>query len=91
MWLCCGFRLEDPAAPVFGSPAVMVPAMDCTGEGVDLAPGRRFSGAEVARHRGARDAWIVMDGEVYDITEFLESHPGGSEVSEVAYRFFFLK
>lgn len=49
--------------------------------GVEGAEGRRFSREEVATHRGADGAWIVVDGEVYNVTEFLESHPGGSEVS----------
>ncbi|KAG0604244.1 hypothetical protein M758_10G156100 [Ceratodon purpureus] len=41
---------------------------------------RRFSSEEVALHRGLDDAWVVVDGEVYDVTEFLQSHPGGPEV-----------
>ena len=42
---------------------------------------RRFRSEEVALHRGLDDAWVVVDGEVYDVTEFLQSHPGGPEVS----------
>ncbi|BBN00675.1 4-hydroxysphinganine ceramide fatty acyl 2-hydroxylase [Marchantia polymorpha subsp. ruderalis] len=35
---------------------------------------------EVRNHRTPADAWIVVDGEVYDITDFLANHPGGSEL-----------
>jgi len=63
----------------------MAPSVECNGgsfgEGLER---RRFSNDEVAVHRGADDAWIVVDGEVYDVTEFLQSHPGGPEVSETA-------
>jgi predicted heme/steroid binding protein len=33
---------------------------------------------EVARHNQAHDAWIVIDGVVYDVTRFLYEHPGGA-------------
>lgn len=33
---------------------------------------------EVARHNQAHDAWIVVDGVVYDVTRFLYEHPGGA-------------
>lgn len=40
-----------------------------------------FSYEEIAKHRSVDDAWIVVDGQVYDVTYFLETHPGGQEVS----------
>ncbi|OQR97525.1 cytochrome b5 [Achlya hypogyna] len=43
-----------------------------------------YTTAEVARHASTDDCWIILgeDGKqkVYDITAFLESHPGGPEV-----------
>eukprot|EP00611_Tribonema_gayanum_P020847 TRINITY_DN3897_c0_g1_i1.p1 TRINITY_DN3897_c0_g1~~TRINITY_DN3897_c0_g1_i1.p1 ORF type:complete len:439 (+),score=173.96 TRINITY_DN3897_c0_g1_i1:705-2021(+) len=39
-----------------------------------------FSAAEVARHRTADDAWIIVDGKVYAVTPYLEQHPGGDAI-----------
>eukprot|EP00854_Cymbomonas_tetramitiformis_P019902 gene19902-23809_t len=36
--------------------------------------------AEVAQHNCAGDCWVVIHGRVYDLTEFLGVHPGGSEI-----------
>jgi hypothetical protein len=35
---------------------------------------------EVARHDRIDDAWLVVDGFVYDVTRFLVVHPGGQRV-----------
>ncbi|NWZ28275.1 CYB5B protein, partial [Asarcornis scutulata] len=35
---------------------------------------------EVARRNCSREAWLVIHGRVYDVTRFLEEHPGGEEV-----------
>uniref|UniRef100_A0A7S3EMB6 Fatty acid 2-hydroxylase n=1 Tax=Rhodosorus marinus TaxID=101924 RepID=A0A7S3EMB6_9RHOD len=34
----------------------------------------------VAFHNDDRSAWVIVDGEVYDVTLFMEQHPGGAEV-----------
>lgn len=36
----------------------------------------------VSHHNRPNDAWVIHDGHVYDITLFLETHPGGAEVLE---------
>ena len=33
--------------------------------------------AEVAKHDKRDDAWIVVDGHCYDVTSYVETHPGG--------------
>ena len=38
---------------------------------------RTLSKDEVAQHNKKNDCWIVVDGKVYDMTEFLDEHPGG--------------
>ncbi|KAG5042708.1 hypothetical protein JHK87_006623 [Glycine soja] len=39
-----------------------------------------FSLAEVSQHNNAKDCWLVIHGKVYNVTKFLEDHPGGDEV-----------
>ncbi|KAF2070847.1 hypothetical protein CYY_007833 [Polysphondylium violaceum] len=36
--------------------------------------------SEVAKHDSAEDAWVVLDGQVFDITKFIYDHPGGGEI-----------
>lgn len=35
---------------------------------------------EVAKHNSPDDCWVVLHGQVYDLTEFHASHPGGSAI-----------
>lgn len=35
---------------------------------------------EVSTHSSKADCWFVIGGKVYDVTNFLEEHPGGEEV-----------
>ncbi|CAJ2512483.1 Uu.00g054980.m01.CDS01 [Anthostomella pinea] len=39
-----------------------------------------FTAKEVAAHREADDAWMVINGEVYDVTKYIRDHPGGADV-----------
>ncbi|KAJ2726767.1 hypothetical protein GGI07_000278 [Coemansia sp. Benny D115] len=41
---------------------------------------KAFSGEEVSKHSTREDIWIVIHGKVYDVTTFLDEHPGGEEV-----------
>jgi len=43
-------------------------------------PVKVFTREEVARHRSASDCWVIENGSVYDVSRFLDSHPGGAEL-----------
>lgn len=39
-----------------------------------------YSLEEIARHTSVGDAWLVHSSKVYDVSKFLERHPGGQDV-----------
>ncbi|EIN06546.1 hypothetical protein PUNSTDRAFT_121723 [Punctularia strigosozonata HHB-11173 SS5] len=45
-----------------------------------MAQEKVFSGKEVAQHNSRESCWIIVHGKVYDVTEFLDDHPGGSKI-----------
>jgi len=36
-----------------------------------------FTMAEVAKHGTRDDCWVILDGRAYDVTRFIDAHPGG--------------
>ena len=44
-----------------------------------MAGDRFVSVEDISRHNTPEDCWIVVDGKVWDITEFAPEHPGGGE------------
>lgn len=41
---------------------------------------KTFTYNEVQQHRSAESCWVILYGNVYDVTSFLPSHPGGSKI-----------
>jgi L-lactate dehydrogenase (cytochrome) len=39
-----------------------------------------LSGEEVAKHNNKDSCYVIVHGEVYDVTEFLPEHPGGQAI-----------
>lgn len=40
----------------------------------------QFSITEVAKHNSEKDCWIIIHNVVYDVTSFIEEHPGGRDI-----------
>lgn len=47
---------------------------------IDLDKLPEYTAEEVDQHKHKSDCWIVVNGLVLDVTEFLEDHPGGATV-----------
>jgi len=45
-----------------------------------MAETKQYSLAEIAKRNSHEEAWIVIHNNVYNLTEFLNEHPGGEEV-----------
>ncbi|MED5369995.1 MAG: cytochrome b5-like heme/steroid binding domain-containing protein [Myxococcota bacterium] len=45
-----------------------------------IALSAQLDHAEVALHDSPQDCWTVIDGQVYDLTEWIPGHPGGDAI-----------
>ncbi|MFH4983918.1 hypothetical protein AB6A40_010627 [Gnathostoma spinigerum] len=45
-----------------------------------MADVKKFTRAEVAAHGNTKSCWVIINNKVYDVTTFLDEHPGGCEV-----------
>ncbi|GAQ91211.1 cytochrome b5 isoform [Klebsormidium nitens] len=42
--------------------------------------------SELAKHTGPASKWLAIDGKVYDVTRFVDSHPGGPIITSALGR-----
>jgi cytochrome b involved in lipid metabolism len=43
-------------------------------------PGTGITVAQVATHNKATDCWIIIKSNIYDLTSYIQQHPGGAGV-----------
>ncbi|KAJ1432238.1 cytochrome b5-like heme/steroid binding domain-containing protein [Ochromonadaceae sp. CCMP2298] len=36
--------------------------------------------SEVAKHSTSEDCWIIVDSKIYDISGYIDDHPGGDSI-----------
>jgi cytochrome b involved in lipid metabolism len=53
---------------------------DCSSANMAGTSGKTFSLEECKQHTSDKDCWLVVHGKVYNVTDFLEEHPGGYDI-----------
>ncbi len=41
-------------------------------------PSKKYTSAQVAKHASAKSCWSIVNGKVYDLTSWINRHPGGA-------------
>ncbi|KAJ3343624.1 hypothetical protein HDU93_007505 [Gonapodya sp. JEL0774] len=49
------------------------------GEAAAAGP-KSYTKADVAKHNKSGDAWVIINGGVYDVSKFVDEHPGGKAI-----------
>ncbi|KAI0483937.1 cytochrome b5-like heme/steroid binding domain-containing protein [Xylariaceae sp. FL0804] len=86
---------DTPSVSVFSDAVILAhdarPIADSSGETVEPAllssalvrpeaPKKTFALKQVAEHNLPTDLWILIDQDIYDVTEFQLTHPGGAKI-----------
>lgn len=66
-----------PSATASTSPAASPSASEATSPSASASA--TYTMAEVATHNSASSCWSAINGSVYDLTTWINQHPGGSE------------
>ncbi|KAF9070846.1 FAD binding domain-containing protein [Rhodocollybia butyracea] len=74
-----GGRLGAIAGQVSGASSSSSSAAPAAGSNSVGKSSGVFTLDEVAKHKSEKDVWVVVNGEVLDVTEFLPDHPGGKK------------
>ncbi len=46
----------------------------------NAAESQKISAAAVSQHATKQDCWMIISGEVYNVTEYVSNHPGGNDI-----------
>ncbi|XP_014758364.1 cytochrome B5-like protein isoform X3 [Brachypodium distachyon] len=70
----------------------VIPRSNIKGKGKETHSGgvettsRSYSKKEVSTHNTRKDCWIIIKKKVYDVTPYVEEHPGGNAILNNAGR-----
>lgn len=70
-------RMFHPGQPYRSIPAPLPHREHRLEQAPQAAITKNFPISEVARHCIPEDCWVALNGKVYDLTEFMDRHPGG--------------
>ncbi|KAK1670930.1 hypothetical protein QYE76_059089 [Lolium multiflorum] len=70
---------RDPN-PIHHSLLPLPPSLLFFGDKKMSSSSKVFTLEEVAKHSSKDDCWLVIGGKVYNVTKFLDDHPGGDDV-----------
>lgn len=45
-----------------------------------VSTGGPYTIEEISKHNKEDDAWIIIDNKVYNVTDYLDEHPGGDSI-----------
>ncbi|MFC1752763.1 cytochrome b5 domain-containing protein [Thermoproteota archaeon] len=91
---CAGETTEKETETAEPIPAPAVPIVTEIVEESEAAPEAQeepeeteqgmqaYTMSDVAEHDSAEDCWILIDGRLYDLTGYIDSHPEGDEMIE---------
>jgi len=72
------FGSQQSSQGLPGSPSVSEPG---TSPAQTIPPAQtvKLTMQEIARHNNAQSCWLLIGGKVYDVTSYINSHPGGAD------------
>nr|ALP32222.1 cytochrome b5 [Phaffia rhodozyma] len=62
------------------NPDESVPAVKSEPAPAESSDSGKITQEQLEAHSDPKDIWMVISGKVYDVTSFLDEHPGGDEV-----------
>lgn len=64
---------ETTTTATASSPPTESPSADTSGPA-------KISASQLSEHNKASDCWMAIEGKVYNVTDFVDEHPGGDEI-----------
>jgi cytochrome b involved in lipid metabolism len=69
----------ETATPVVETPVSTTPPTPVTENPSTETPASGYTLADIATHNGRASCWSAINGNVYDLTSWIDRHPGGAQ------------